>query len=75
MEDIRAQQIVATLKELMADFRILPYNEESDQGLLKHTLIRTSQTTGEVMLVLVTATPIFPAKKNFVKAITENTRI
>ena len=71
LEDIRAQQIVATLKELMADFRILPYNEESDQGLLKHTLIRTSQTTGEVMLVLVTATPIFPAKKNFVKAITE----
>lgn len=71
LEDIRAQQIVATLKELMADFRIIPYNEESDQGLLKHTLIRTSQTTGEVMLVLVTATPIFPAKKNFVKAITE----
>ena len=71
LEDIRAQQIVATLKELMVDFRILPYNEESDQGLLKHTLIRTSQTTGEVMLVLVTATPIFPAKKNFVKAITE----
>ena len=71
LEDIRAQQIVATLKELMADFRILPYNEESGQGLLKHTLIRPSQTTGEVMLVLVTATPIFPAKKNFVKAITE----
>ena len=71
LEDIRAQQIVATLKDLMVDFRILPYNEESDQGLLKHTLIRTSQTTGEVMLVLVTATPIFPAKKNFVKAITE----
>lgn len=71
LEDIRAQQIVATFKELMVDFRILPYNEESGQGLLKHTLIRTSQTTGEVMLVLVTATPIFPAKKNFVKAITE----
>jgi 23S rRNA (uracil1939-C5)-methyltransferase len=71
LEDIRAQQIVATLKDLMVDFRILPYNEESDQGILKHTLIRTSQTTGEVMLVLVTATPIFPAKKNFVKAITE----
>lgn len=71
LEDIRAQQIIATLKDLMADFRILPYNEESGQGLLKHTLIRTSQTTGEVMLVLVTASPVFPAKKNFVHAITE----
>ena len=71
LEDIRAQQMIATLKDLMADFRILPYNEESGQGLLKHTLIRTSQTTGEVMLVLVTASPVFPAKKNFVHAITE----
>lgn len=71
LEDIRAQQIITTLKDLMADFRILPYNEESGQGLLKHTLIRTSQTTGEVMLVLVTASPVFPAKKNFVHAITE----
>lgn len=71
LEDIRAQQIIATLKDLMADFRILPYNEESGQGLLKHTLIRTSQTTGEVMLVLVTSSPVFPAKKNFVHAITE----
>lgn len=71
LEDIRAQQIIATLKDLMADFRILPYNEESGLGLLKHTLIRTSQTTGEVMLVLVTASPVFPAKKNFVHAITE----
>ncbi|WP_302212263.1 23S rRNA (uracil(1939)-C(5))-methyltransferase RlmD [uncultured Ruminococcus sp.] len=71
LEDIRAQQVIATLKDLMADFRILPYNEESGQGLLKHTLIRTSQTTGEVMLVLVTSSPVFPAKKNFVHAITE----
>ena len=72
----RPQQIITmddpyNYRNKVQTVRILPYNEESDQGLLKHTLIRTSQTTGEVMLVLVTATPIFPAKKNFVKAITE----
>ena len=71
LEDIRAQNVVDTLKELMADFKILPYNPESGQGILKHTLIRTAYGTGEFMLVLVTATPIFPAKKNFVRAITE----
>lgn len=71
LEDENAQAIVKTLKELMVSFKILPYNPDSGQGLLKHTLIRVARSTGELMLVLVTASPIFPAKKNFVRAITQ----
>lgn len=69
LEDIRAHKIVKTLKSLMKDFKILPYDPSSGRGLLKHTLIRTSDKTGQVMLVLVTAGPVFPAKHNFVNAL------
>lgn len=69
LEDVLAHKITADLKCLMKSFRIAPYNQQSGQGLLKHTLIRTARSTGQVMLVLVTSGPIFPAKRNFVKAL------
>lgn len=71
LEDERAQAIVKTFKELMGSFRILPFNEHSGQGLVRHTLIRTAAATGQIMLVIVTAKPAFPSKKNFVRAMLE----
>lgn len=70
LEDRRAAPIVQTLKKLMYDLRIAPYDLQSGIGLLRHTLIRTSRSTGEMMLVLVTAAPMLPAKKNLVRALT-----
>jgi len=69
LEDVQAHKIVRDLKRLMRSFRISPYNYQSGQGLLRHTLIRTARSTGQIMLVLVTSGPIFPAKRNFVKAL------
>lgn len=69
LEDERAAPIVHTLKKLMHDLRIAPYDLRSGTGLLRHTLIRTSRSTGEIMLVLVTAAPMLPAKKNLVRAL------
>lgn len=68
LEDSAAAPIVAELKKLMKSFKIFPYDHNSGRGFLRHTLIRHSLSTGEIMLVLVTATPVFPATKNFVKA-------
>lgn len=70
LEDCRAAAVVQTLKKLMHDLRIAPYDLRSGTGLLRHTLIRTSRSTGEVMLVLVTASAMLPAKKNLVRALT-----
>ena len=69
LEDRRAAPIVQTLKKLMHDLRIAPYDLRSGTGLLRHTMIRTSRSTGEIMLVLVTAAPMLPAKKNLVRAL------
>ena len=38
-------------------------------GLLRHVLVRRGFTSGQIMVVLVTASPVFPSKNNFVKAL------
>lgn len=69
LEDRRAAPIVRTLKKLMHDLKILPYDLRTGSGLLRHTLIRTSASTGEIMLVLVTVSAMLPAKKHLVSAL------
>lgn len=69
LEDRRAAKIVQTLKKLMHDLKITPYDLRTGTGLLRHTLIRTSVSTGQVMLVLVTASPVLPAKKHLIAAL------
>lgn len=69
LEDVHASPIIQTLKKCMHDFKIAPYQIKTGTGLLRHTLIRTSFTTGQIMLVLVTASPILPNKNSLVKAL------
>ena len=69
LEDVNAAPIVQTVKKLMRDMKIAPYDLRTGTGLLRHTLIRTSATTGEIMLVLVTASAMLPSKNNLVKAL------
>ena len=69
LEDRRAAPIIQTLKKLMHDLKIQPYDLRTGTGLLRHTLIRTSVSTGEIMLVLVTASAVLPAKKHLVSAL------
>ena len=44
-------------------------NEDKGTGLLRHCLLRRGVATGQVMVVLVTAQPVLPGAKNFVKAL------
>ena len=69
IEDEKCQEIMATVKKLMYSFKIKTYDEDTGYGLLRHCLIRRGVNTGEIMVVLVLSSPIFPGKNNFVKAL------
>ena len=69
LEDQRADAIIATIRGLLKSFKIRTYNEDTGYGLLRHVLIRTAHVTGEIMVVLVLGSPVFPSKNNFVKAL------
>ena len=49
--------------------RYQPYDEDKGTGLLRHCRLRRGVMTGQVMVVLVTAQPVLPGAKNFVKAL------
>lgn len=69
IEDVRADAIIATIRGLLKSFKIKTYDEDSGFGLLRHVMVRTAHATGEVLVVLVLASPILPAKNHFVKAL------
>ena len=49
--------------------RYQPYDEDKGTGLVRHCLLRRGVATGHVLVVLVTAQPVLPGAKNFVKAL------
>ncbi len=71
IQDERANQIINSIREMMPSFKMKPYDEDSERGFLRHVLIRTGHKSGEVMVVLVVGSPIFPARNHFVKKLIE----
>lgn len=71
IEDEKADEIIGTIRGLLKSFKIKTYDEDTGYGLLRHVLIRRGFATGQLMVVLVTASPVFPSKNNFVKALRE----
>ena len=69
LEDQKADAIIASIRGMLKSFKIKTYDEDNGFGLLRHVLIRIGKNTGEIMVVLVTVSPIFPSKNNFVKAL------
>lgn len=69
IEDEKSQEIIRTIRGMLKSFKIRTYDEDTGYGLLRHVLIRRGFSTGEIMVVLVTDSPIFPSKNNFVKAL------
>ncbi len=66
IEDYRADMIMTSVRRLAKEFKIKTYDEDTGYGFLRHVLVRTGNRTGEVMVVLVVSSPIFPSKNNFV---------
>lgn len=69
LEDEKADAIIATIRGMLKSFKIKTFDEDNGYGLLRHVLIRVGRNTGEIMVVLVTVSPILPSKNNFVKAL------
>lgn len=69
LENKGSTAIIRDIRGLLRSFKIKPYNEDTGYGLLRHVLVRHAHATGEVMVVLVLASPVMPSKNNFVKAL------
>ena len=71
IEDEIADRIIVTIRRMMPDFKMLPFNEDTGKGFLRHVLVKRGFTTNQVMVVLVTATTVFPHQNHFLTALLE----
>lgn len=71
LEDQECAKILSDIKELAIKFKMQSYDERTKRGLLRRVLIRKGKATGEIMVVMVLASPVFPGKKGFIKQLLE----
>lgn len=71
IENEKADEIIVSIRKLLKSFKVKVYDEDTDYGLLRHVMVRTGHVSGQIMVVLVVRSPIFPSKNNFVKALRE----
>ena len=69
IENRKADEIIGSIRTLAKSFKIKIYDEDTGYGLLRHVLVRVGHHSGQIMVVLVLASPIMPSKNNFVKAL------
>ena len=66
-EDKKADEIIVSIRKLLKAFKFTTYDEVTGKGFLRHVLVKRGFSTGEIMVVMVTGTPVFPAKNNFTR--------
>jgi len=71
VETPAAWELFSGIKNLMNELKLHAYDPRTGRGFLRHVLIRQGFATGEIMVVLVSASPSFPKEKLFVSLLTE----
>ena len=69
IEDEKADEIIVTIRKLLKSFKLKPFDENNMTGFLRHVLIRKGYYTGQIMVVLVTGSSIFPSSRSFINAL------
>lgn len=67
LEDKLADSIIVTIRKMLPKYKLTSYNEDVGKGFLRHVLVKRSFSTGQTMVVLVSGTPLFPKKDEFVR--------
>ncbi len=69
IEDTQADEIIVTIRKLLKSFKLKPFDEKQMSGFLRHVLIRKGYYTGQIMVVLVTGSAVFPSCRSFINAL------
>lgn len=66
IQSAAANKIIETVRKMLPSYKLEPFDLRTGRGNLRHVLIREGEESGQIMVVLVTASPIFQLKKHFV---------
>lgn len=66
LEDRRCAEVAQAVRQAAARCRYAAFDEDKGTGLLRHVLVRRGFSTGQIMVVLVTAAAFLPSSRQFV---------
>ena len=66
-----ADEIIGTIRRLMSEHQILPYDAKTGKGWLRQIQVRSSSAGGRVLVVLTAVADGFEAEADFVRNLTE----
>lgn len=69
IEDRIADEIIVTVRKLAVSFKLRAFNDKTMKGFLRHVLVKRGFSSGQIMVVLVTASGDFPSEKKFLNAL------
>ena len=69
LQDETLNQVLESVAAAAAECHLQAYDEDKRTGLLRHVVLRSSKSSGEVLCTIVTASQNFPGSNNFVKAL------
>lgn len=69
IEDQKADEIIVTIRKLVKSFKMRAFNDVTMKGFLRHVLIKRGFSSGEIMVVLVTAVSDFSKESQFINAL------
>ena len=69
IEDKKADEIIVTIRNMLKSFHLTVFDDKTGKGFLRHVLVKRAFGTGEIMVVLVTGSPVFKSKNDFCKAL------
>lgn len=69
IQDKHADDIIASILEMMKAFKMKPYEEDTGRGFLRHILVKRGFASNEIMVVLIVSSQVFPSKNNFINTL------
>lgn len=67
IQDQIGNEIITSFKQLMSKHKIKPFVEKTGEGLIRHVVVKRSDKTGQVLVVIITTSHIFPGRNNITK--------
>ena len=67
LQSRQANKIIAELNKILSKHKIMPYDEKTRQGIIRHVYVRYGFNTKESMVVIVTNGEFFPGRNNVLK--------
>lgn len=72
IQDPKIDEAVVVVRDILRKFRVQPYDEESNKGVVRNIMVRRGHYSHEMMIVLITRTEKLPSSGEIIAEITKS---